>query len=540
MTIPMCKPRHVRNISPGFLQSIGRQPRNPEGSLAVVEHLGWLAPWMLRDEVLEQAARLNPVYSYLRSRRLKPTLGASWTLFALKTRGLQEDNYLLEHYLLPAIVLPLIWREVEIPPGGSPDDSTLPLCLTEKADQVRKQLVPPKKSDSGMIRTWGLFFNMPSGEEGRSFKAFNKYGTHQELSMSAESAWGSLFTSLWLALKGIHSQPHIWCSAAYDPQAGVAAVGEVAAKVRTAALMGVKTLYLPILNITDYNAYRQKAQQEDVQVTSKIEVKYIDVVPEVRQDGKPIDGKDVMKPYFNELGVPPGSDARLEDKLHYYNLPELDDKRAIDYYWREIIDEVIEALRCKIYEEERLTSCENGFLDGLVIPVGNERNIVYMSLATFNPRVCVMIADMHDGGVKRTVLDVLNRVGVETTACAHHLLQPCVLNVQQTAPTLRLREVHVIPLPPARDWSYNVLKTLLASNIQKITQQFRPGCVVYDLTPAFKLISLVLSEFARPGDWLAYCRHQFLEHTRRIKAGTEVYELWPKNTNGYAKGATTW
>src|SRR4051812_3631213 len=93
-----------RPLNSRRLEGVCSKLIEPFAAAEAVEALGWLAPWLLRPPVIEEARQEDPIYAkYAPHKLVLPCQpGGCWPMWVNKRQlGMVRD----------AGVLPLVWRE---------------------------------------------------------------------------------------------------------------------------------------------------------------------------------------------------------------------------------------------------------------------------------------------------------------------------------------------------------------------------------------------------------------------------------------------
>lgn len=339
----------------------------PARDAALVEALGWLAPWWLPRETVERAVPFQPAYrAYLDPLSLPVDPGGCWILLV------RRDDLPLR----PAFLLPLRWRE------GPADDPHLPLPLRDLADRVRTQLADRED------RRWGLWLARPASEEPLDLAALD----HQ---FGASSAWASLAGGLLLARDGLASNPRVWASVAWSEQYGIAQVEGVNEKLDLAAEWQVEQFFAPAQNqpaVADWEMARSAGWPR---VTLLAPV-----------SGRPQAGR-LLEPYLSELGVEPAEGQSAELAQRYY--ARVDRVRARDFYWRRLLDPAVQGCRRGIPAECRATHA--------VTVASLEPAPVALGPLALQVGYCLLLYRPETGGridrVRRQVRERLEANGIE-------------------------------------------------------------------------------------------------------------------------------
>ena len=416
-----------------------------------VETLGWLAPWWLRPEVIDAACREQPVYAAYRRPTVLPCQpGGCWALLVNPRRL---------NLLRDAFVLPLLWRQ-----GGS-DDPCLPGPLRDLAGQVRRQL-------GEGFAGWRLSLPLPRDEDAIDLSPLD------DGAFGASSAWASLAGGLLLARDGVTPDPTVWASAAWDEAYGIGRVEGLQAKLDHAAERGAKHMFLPAQNQPDAAEWATECPGGP----------RVTLLSPAAAAGKP-EPRRVLEPYFSELGVEPGAEQPEDVKGRYYTL--VDRRKANDYYWRVLLDSVVEERRGLLPAECKPTH--------LVAVVGNEPSSVAITPLALGVQHCLLLhTEPLTKPIEQALAKVESRLGIGKTMRG-----------------------------PIRGRS----RAEEVDEIKRHLLCFAPGVaperLAFDLTPGYKSLTLAVLESAPPGAWLLYCRHELTDRVV-FKAPGEQYDCWRK------------
>ena len=331
---------------------------NPSLAERAVDRLGWLAPWWLRPEVIEQARKRQPAYAAYATRpRLPCEPGGCWVILVnpRKLSLLQE-----------AFLLPLRWEK------QTDDDPHLPGPLRELAVLVCQQL------DDGASGRWGLWLAVPSREERIDLSPLDA------AAFGAKSAWASLAGGLLLARDGLSPDGSVWASAAWDETYGVGQVDGIHAKLNLAAEWEARQFFLPAQNQPEVSTWH----------LSKGSRPPIDLLSPTNSDPA---RKRVLEPYLERLGVEPRAGASFEVCKRYYL--RVDRKRADEFYWARLMEGDI--LRCRKGVPKE---CHPTHMVTVVSPAPA---VVAMAPATLGAQRCLLL---YEGELKGTVEKALRQV----------------------------------------------------------------------------------------------------------------------------------
>jgi hypothetical protein len=349
---------------------------------------------------------------------------------------------------------------------GAADDPHLPERLRELATEVRRQL-----PDEGGT-SWVLRLARPGRE-----RPIDLSGLNGAL-LGAGSAWAALAGGLLLARDGLAPSDRVWASAAWDGTYGVGRVDRLSAKLDLAAEWGAEQVFVPAQNQPEASDWRDRhGERPAVRL----------LVPVNR---KPVPAR-VLEPYLDELGVEPGPDATFEACVRYH--ARVSRQRANEFAWRRLQGHVVERCRALLPEDCRPTH--------LVTVVGTEPSVVAMAPAALRVRCVLLLCKAPPEPAITRALDEVKRYllaqGIEHST--DELTGTSVAEQEREA-----RQV-----------------------VAEFLRDVPAGQASFDLTPAFKPLSLALQAAAPAGAWLLYCHHR-QGADNRVIPGSQHYDCWRK------------
>jgi hypothetical protein len=441
----------VRRLTLDRLLAVCDGEPEPARAEEAVEALGWLSPWWLRPDVIDAACQEQPVYAaYRRQPSLPYQPGGCWALL-VNPRRLK--------LLRDAFVLPLLWRE------SDSDDSCLPSSLRDLAGQVRRQL-------GDGFTNWRLSLPKPRDEDAIDLSPLD------DGAFRASSAWASLAGGLLLAHEGLTPDTTVWASAAWDEAYGIGRVEGLQVKLEHAAERGAKHMFVPAQNQPDVAEW----------AAGRPDGPLVTLLSPAVSAGTP-DPRRILEPYLSELGVEPGAEQAEDAKERYYNL--VDRRKANDFYWRVLLDSVVEERRRLLPADCKPTH--------LVAVVGNEPSSVAITPLVLDVQRCLLLhTEPLTKPVEQALAKVESRLGIEKA----------------------MRK-------PIRGRSRAEEVDEIKSHLACFATGVQPEYLAFDLTPGYKSLMLAVLEAAPPGAWLLYCRHELTDRVV-FKAPGEQYDCWRK------------
>jgi hypothetical protein len=351
--------------------------------------------------------------------------------------------------------------------AGADDDPHLPGPLRELAATVRRQL-----PDEGGP-AWGLRLARPARE-----RPIDLSGLDDDL-LGAGSAWAALAGGLLLARDGLAPSDRVWASAAWDETYGVGRVDQLSAKLDLAAEWGAEQVFVPAQNQPEASAWRDSHGDRPA-VRLLIPV-----------NGNPVPAR-VLEPYLAELGVEPGPEASFEACVRYH--ARVSRGRANDFAWRRLQGAVVDRCRALLPADCRPTH--------LVTVVGTEPSVVALAPATLRARrVLLLYKAPPEPAISRALKEVRGSLTGQGLECA----------AQELPGSTVAEHEH-----QARQVVADFLREVPADQS------------AFDLTPAFKPLSLALQAAAPAGAWLLYCQHRQQGADNRVIPGSQRYDCWRK------------
>jgi hypothetical protein len=431
----LCR-RPLPELTPGWLEELAHE-------------LGGLAPWWLRDEVLERLAEEMPAYRCLR-RPWRPVLpdspGSCWILYACPRGHLPLFR--------PAFLLPLRWRQ------GPDHSAALPANVRALAEQIVRQVDRPG---------WALDLSPQDGIDCLDLRAVD---------FDCGSGWAALAGGLLTLLDGGRPRPDVWATAAWDSDGGVAWVGELAAKFNWARHCGVRSLFIPQVQVSELPA----AEGCEIQ-------------------GLPAglrSPRETLRDYLIVLDVPPDTNAPRQQRAAYYLRHPVEHPLIVSYYQDHLLGEII--ARC----QDQLAADWPGWRPThLVTIVSGSPDLVVLSARVLAVADCLLLHTKQYAASAAEAAEALRGFGVT-------------------------------PLLARFDDNDR-----MAGDMHRQVSRFAPpgteGNLVFDLTPGTKLMTLTLERLARQHwrrGWLIYLRHQ-MDHRRQVPF-TEKLERWQASPDDHA------
>ena len=387
------------------LSAVAQAELSVSSACAAVNALGWLAPWWLRREVIERAARRQPAYrAYLQPLRLPCDPGGCWAIFVAQAAS---------SLLRPAYLLPLRWQR-------GADDPLLPRPLRQLAEQIRGQF-----QGAG----WGLTLAKPDREEAVDLSLLQD-------SMGTDSAWASLVGGLLLARDGLSADAHVWASVAWNADYGIGSVAGVPAKLDLAAEWNVREIFVPAQNQPDVTKWREGHPQASLKISL--------LSPLSLNNSGSSPGR-VLEAYLDLLRVEPSADQSLELKKRFYT--QVGRSRALDFYWKQLLAEAVKNCRTSLPPNCQPTH--------LVTVVGLEQSIVAMAALTLRVKHCLLLCtNPEDNRLAKCMKQVRERLEAENIQCV----------VQQITSENRQEELAMID-QAVRSFAENVPPDKLACDL---------------------------------------------------------------------------
>ncbi len=432
----------------------------------VAAQMGLLAPWWLREEVIQKARtyafQLHGETEETRKRfdfwqpvrRVPEESGCCWLLLVNRR---PEQLGLLR----PAFVLPVRWVK------DLPHHSHLPEGLCRLADQVLTQLSTEKQIDPNT--RWGL---QPCWEWWLACHDLSCLEWQRW-----ESVWVALSGGLLLTYWEGRPNPTVWATGAYQPGQGISRVEGVGPKAWAAWQMGAKVLFVP------------KGQEEEVR--QFLDQQGVDTDLEVLPfPAGPVELRKCLAPYLARLEVPPGPDAPPDRQTAYFlRIP--DDAKARQYYAGHILPKV----RDRWVQNLKLSSLG---ATHLVTIVSKGFDLTALAVGVFQPEQCLVLFNQE------------------------------MAQEAQSLPA-RLRAIapqcHFVP----REF-FGASREDLFQEFQKAIQDFLAGLpperLLVDLTPGQRIMNLALYDAVPEGSFVIHCQTEMDRQTRRPKPFTEIFELW--------------
>ncbi|MFO0878134.1 MAG: hypothetical protein U0840_12360 [Gemmataceae bacterium] len=348
------------------------------------------------------------------------------------------------------------------------DDPHLPRSLARLAERVRGQFPDAASSK------WGLSLSRPSSEEVIDL-------SHLDGEVGVESAWAALAGGLQLARDGLTPDAGVWASVAWDEVYGVGRVDGLQAKLNLALEWDARRIFVPAQNQPDVDDWK-RAPAGKLQVS---------LLAPVSSSATPRAAR-LLQPYLEELGTEPGPEHDEELQRRYHAL--VSRGTANDFYWRGLLSPAVYRCRAAINPECRPTH--------LVTGVGLERSIVAMAPLALGVRHCLLLCtDLKNPRLSEVLDKVKDRLQKGGARCVVRELASGERDVELASARKHLRE---------------------------FAEGVPPDQVAFDLTPAFKPLTLALEAVAPVNSWLLYCRHEQQGEDQRIRPGTERYDCWRK------------
>lgn len=271
--------------------------------------LGGLARWWLREEVLQQAALLDPAYRASWTRQTVPSdPGSCWVM--LVNRAAEQFPL-----LRPALVLPLCWvrgngHAAELPPG-----------LRDVANAVLRTLAA-RDGIKGVA--WGLRLSAAAGLDDCDLSGLAE--------LDAPSCWAPLAAGLVLAAEGLRPDPEVWATGAWNERySGIDRVEGLSAKLELARTFGCREFFVPAV-LTPEDARRlRELPGEDLRVD------YLSAV-----ENEP---EKALAAYLGRLGAPPDLREEFEVRRRYWALQPTGSGRGRAYYTEKLLPTIIQMRR---------------------------------------------------------------------------------------------------------------------------------------------------------------------------------------------------
>lgn len=419
----------------------------PGQAVELVRRLGELAIWWLHPKVLAVAAQA------LRTTWPQPHLptsaGSCWIVFA--QGPCPEWPALREAFLLP-----LQWRK------DTADSQQLPAKLRSLARRAAHIVHHP---------TWGLHFSKDANLEQHNLAQIDDY-------VDVESGWAALACGLLLAAEGGTPSPVVWASGCWDPNGGVAQVGNLPAKLRLAKDFQVRAFFLPKTQL--HEASRHLGPTDTLKLCPL-------------HTGT-CDPRQALADYLHCLDAPPPPPTSWDDEAGlarctaYYLRQPIQASSTVEYYRTALLPCIVHRLRQDVRD-----TYPGWQPSHLVTVVSDSESLVELMARVVGASAVLLLHTPDANQVARTkkVQSRLEEAGI--SCCA---------------------------------WQIRREEGML-DDVKHALRQFDGVCpsqTVFDLTPGTKLMTYALARSAPAGSWLVYLEHQY--RNGRPQPNTERLIRW--------------
>lgn len=364
-----------------ILELLSRHPEQLDkaGRIKLLQSLGDLAYWWLRDEVLD---RLPPEFrrGVNGTWRCKP--GSCAILFA--------QSY-PHHFpaLRPAFLLPLRWCAANGP------DSCLPKSLIKLAEQVSKAVAQTcgKENDPGIA--WHLYLDLKN----KPRVSFPDLA--EALNLSVESGWGWLAAGLLLVRSARVTDdlelmpipnPDVWITASWDGRSGFIPISLLEAKVACAVRHKAQILFVPESQVAE--AQRYCCGDSSLRIMG---------VPEHTTNLG-----EALAPCLLELEVPPPDDAKERQLQGYFQrLAQRNRERAKAYYRQKLLPRIASRLKAQWSKPS---------LAGLVTILSDNPELIHLAIESTGAESCLILATQDKA---ERYLPILQTLRCKSTHLCH-------------------------------------------------------------------------------------------------------------------------
>jgi hypothetical protein len=386
-------------------------------ALALIDSLGGLARWWLRDVVRQRAeAEVPGAYPPACWQFRLPTQpGSCWIIYAQE----QDDTFPL---LRPAFLLPLRWV------AGQPHSRQLPVdlrCLAARAAETLEQ------------KGWGLQLSSQDGIDQLDLS---------QVDFPPDSGWAAVAAGLLLAVEGGRPSPDVWATGQWHDQGGIVEVGKPEAKLALALELGVREFFVP---------ERQVAELE-----SKLHGRSCLIRPLGFGRHAP---RSALADYLLHLDHPPDRLADLSIRSDYF-LRQPNDRKPGSYYWNNLLPDIIESLS---RQRTALPGCSPSHL---VTIVSQSVEVSVMSARATGVRQCLLLFTGDFAKQKDTLAAQLQGVGIQTRTAE-------IIDDEQLAETIRIpvREFAAAIAPHQLVFDLVPGTKLMTLELEKLARTVYPG-----------------------------------------------------------------
>lgn len=304
-----------------------------------------------------------------------------------------------------------------------------------------------------------------------------------------ESGWAALAGGLYLAATGLRADPTVFSSAARGAFHDTADIARAAEKLAAVRAWGGKQFYVRT---------SEKIVYGPVEGVEVVELNY-------SASGRPgANRADALTDYFAALGAQPPVNAPFAERARYF--AHTSGGRKDDYYLRYVLEE----------------NAREHYL------------AIRARMPDFQPTHVVSVLSKEITGVA---------LGLRATRAKHAVLLVHRTIDNREKLVARFRDAFGSYFPGANSLRLELigadepdrqtLRNLEREQVRAILKDLPADSLAIDLTPGFKMTSLILQAVAPPDTWLMYCRQQWGE-TNRPLPGSEWYDVWRKREDAAA------